>query len=214
MADGRKQQSEKSMAAILLAARQHFSEKGYEGARVDAIAQAAGVNKATLYYHFGDKSILYKKVLLDVIGRVADNIAEEVKKEESLEAKLRRMISIFATTVENNRPFAPMMLREIASGGVHLPKEVMAQMARIFEVLGHILQEGVLNGEFRPMNPFVVHMQIIGGILFFVASEPARRRLTTLFQEAGPETIDTLQDASAQEAAGYLAENLLNGLRK
>jgi TetR/AcrR family transcriptional regulator len=48
---------------ILDAALQEFSAKGISGARVDAIAARAGVNKALLYYYFGSKEDLFREVL-------------------------------------------------------------------------------------------------------------------------------------------------------
>jgi AcrR family transcriptional regulator len=54
--------------AILKAATEIFSEAGYDGARVDEIARRAGVNKASLYYHIGDKKALYTRVLKNVFG--------------------------------------------------------------------------------------------------------------------------------------------------
>src|SRR5437588_9976060 len=54
---------------ILAAALLEFSEKGIAGARVDAIAARAGVNKRMLYYYFGSKDDLYRAVLRN---RLAD----------------------------------------------------------------------------------------------------------------------------------------------
>src|SRR5580704_9747082 len=48
---------------ILQAAENVFAEKGLAGARIDAIARAAHVNKALLYYYFKDKDALYEAVL-------------------------------------------------------------------------------------------------------------------------------------------------------
>ena len=48
---------------ILKAATKEFSEAGFAGARVDEIANRAGVNKATIYYHIGDKQALYAQVV-------------------------------------------------------------------------------------------------------------------------------------------------------
>ena len=45
-----------------------FSREGVAGARTDAIARAAGVNKALLYYYFKDKETLYGAVLDQVFG--------------------------------------------------------------------------------------------------------------------------------------------------
>ena len=55
---------------ILDAASAVFAELGFAGARVDDIAERAGVNKAMLYYHVGDKQALYSAVLLRNFDRV------------------------------------------------------------------------------------------------------------------------------------------------
>src|ERR1035437_2796758 len=50
-------------AAILASAARIFAQSGVDGARMDAIASAAGVNKAMLYYYFKSKDLLYSAVL-------------------------------------------------------------------------------------------------------------------------------------------------------
>jgi TetR/AcrR family transcriptional regulator len=54
---------ERSRARILAAALKEFSAKGFAGARVDAIARRACINKRMLYHYFGDKEELFKAVL-------------------------------------------------------------------------------------------------------------------------------------------------------
>src|SRR3989442_14187529 len=65
---GSRGRPEESRAAILQAAVREFSREGVAGARTDAIARAAGVNKALLYYYFKDKETLYAAVLDQVFG--------------------------------------------------------------------------------------------------------------------------------------------------
>src|SRR6266849_7162843 len=60
---GSRGRPEESRAAILEAAVHEFSREGVAGARTDAIARAAGVNKALIYYYFKDKDTLYGAVL-------------------------------------------------------------------------------------------------------------------------------------------------------
>src|SRR6202167_6722691 len=60
---GSRGQPEESRAAILRAAAREFAEHGIDGARTDAIAGTARVNKALLYYYFKDKETLYGAVL-------------------------------------------------------------------------------------------------------------------------------------------------------
>ena len=65
---GSRGQPEESRAAILQAAAHEFAEHGIAGARTDAIAREAGVNKALLYYYFKDKETLYGAVLDDAFS--------------------------------------------------------------------------------------------------------------------------------------------------
>jgi len=64
--------SESAKEAILNAAEKAFSEKGFDGARVDQIAKEAGVNKALLYYYFKSKkglmNALYERLIAQGIG--------------------------------------------------------------------------------------------------------------------------------------------------
>jgi TetR/AcrR family transcriptional regulator len=54
---------ERSRARILAAALKEFAAKGFAGARVDAIARRASINKRMLYHYFGNKEELFKAVL-------------------------------------------------------------------------------------------------------------------------------------------------------
>src|SRR5271169_1011994 len=60
---GTRNQPEITREAILKAAGAEFAMEGLSGARMDAIARSAGVNKALLYYYFHDKDALYGAVL-------------------------------------------------------------------------------------------------------------------------------------------------------
>src|SRR5438309_10705468 len=60
---GSRGKPEESRSAILRQAVTEFAEHGIAGARTDAIARAAHVNKALLYYYFEDKNALYEAVL-------------------------------------------------------------------------------------------------------------------------------------------------------
>src|ERR1700757_4574040 len=68
---------------ILDAAAREFSAHGLAGARTEAIAAAAGVNKALLYYYFDSKDRLYLAALEDVAGRVRDTTMAVLLKDVS-----------------------------------------------------------------------------------------------------------------------------------
>lgn len=60
---------EATKAKLLEAARREFSAKGIAGARVDAIAERAGVNKQLVYYYFGSKDELFREILRQRLRR-------------------------------------------------------------------------------------------------------------------------------------------------
>src|SRR5450755_5055540 len=80
---GSRGRPEQSRAAILEAAVEEFSWEGVAGARTDAIARAAKVNKALLYYYFKDKEALYGAVLDHVFGGLIACVGEALSKDLS-----------------------------------------------------------------------------------------------------------------------------------
>lgn len=161
---------------ILDAASEVFAEKGFDGARVDELARAAGVNKATLYYQVGDKEALYHAVLERVFRRTADEVEAALQGTDDAEEQLLRIITVFAEATGNMRYASPILLREVASGGRNLPDLAIAQMGRILGALTRVLARGEQQGLFRPVNSFMVHMMIVGSLNLYAANEPIRQR--------------------------------------
>lgn len=72
---------ERTREAIFKAGLAEFSAKGLAGARTDAIARRAGVNKRMLFYCFGSKEGLYRAVLkrkIDEKGRVIETLPDDL----------------------------------------------------------------------------------------------------------------------------------------
>ncbi len=59
----RRNRGQATREAILAAAEASFAEHGFDGARIDSIAEASGYNKALIFRYFGDKLGLYTEVL-------------------------------------------------------------------------------------------------------------------------------------------------------
>jgi TetR/AcrR family transcriptional regulator len=176
MNDVRKEKSDKTAERILTAARKIFAKKGYSGAHVDEIAELAGVNKATIYYQIGDKDTLYANVIHQVLGNTAQNIAEAVAKVDSPEEKLKAYINCIAANVDKNPDLPPIMMREVASGGATLPRVVIEDIASVLTILVGILEEGRKRGMFIETVPFLIHMMIIGTIVFYKKAQPIKEK--------------------------------------
>jgi len=170
----------KTAEKILTAARKVFAEKGYSGAHVDEIAERAGVNKATLYYQIGDKDTLYANVIHQVIGHAAQGIAHAVAKVDHPEEKLKVYINCIAANVDKNPELPSIMMREIAADGAHLPRVVVEDIVAVLIILVGILDEGRKKGIFVEVVPFLIHMMIVGTILFYKKALPIKDRQSWL----------------------------------
>ena len=166
----------KTAEKILTAARAVFAENGYNGAHVDEIAERAGVNKATLYYQIGDKDTLFANVIHQVIGNAAQGIAHAVAKVDHPEEKLKVYINCIAANVDKNPELPSIMMREIAADGAHLPRVVVEDIVAVLTILVGILDEGRKKRIFVEVVPFLIHMMIVGTILFYKKALPIKDR--------------------------------------
>src|SRR6185369_50557 len=72
----RTRDADRSQSTILAAARDEFAEHGLGGARVDRIAERAGLNKRLIYYYFEDKEKLFQAVLEQAYRDIRDHERE------------------------------------------------------------------------------------------------------------------------------------------
>lgn len=194
---------------ILDSAAEVFAEKGFDGARVDELARTAGVNKATLYYQVGDKEALYHAVLERAFRNTADEVETALKGSDDCEEQIRRFVTVFAQTTANTRYAAPILLREIASGGRNLPDIAVKQMGRILGALTTTLENGIQQGIFRPINSFMVHMMIVGSLTIYAANEPIRSRIAA----RNPDIFQPDHFISNTEAGEQIADLVLAAIR-
>jgi TetR/AcrR family transcriptional regulator len=159
---------------ILASARKEFSEKGLNGARVDRIAGASGVNKAMIYYHFGSKEALYRAVLDELLGQLGAFLKRATSESDDLEAFLSEVASYLVTLFESTEDLAPIVLREMAGGGRRI-RELFERMildAGAPAKLRQLLDERVREGSARRLDPEQTFLSFIGMNLFYLLFSP------------------------------------------
>jgi len=178
---GSRGRPEQSRAAILQAAVREFSREGIAGARTDAIARAAHVNKALLYYYFKDKESLYSAVLDEVFGGLSTAVMQVL----SLDLPPREKILAYAGTHFDyiaSHPLYPRitqaeMMRAGRGGSSHLPGIVRQYFSPLARKVGEVLRKGIAAGDFRPVDPFHFFPSMIAMITFYFTSAPVMREL-------------------------------------
>ncbi len=119
--------SEASKENILAAAEEEFSKKGLYGARVDAIAEAAGINKRMLYAYFGTKEDLYSATLTNVYTRLAD-VENELSIEDNPEEAIRQFVDTYFTFFDKNPNFVKLIMWENLNEGKFIEKTGAAML--------------------------------------------------------------------------------------
>ena len=108
----RQERGAETRTAILAAAEHIFADGGLEGARMDAIAAKAGVNKALLYYYFRGKEELYAAILESHLQEFHRRALEILSANGSARSKLLRYMSLHFDFL-SQRPFFPRLIHRL-----------------------------------------------------------------------------------------------------
>jgi len=159
VAERRAREKEQRREAILDAAKEIFSRKGYQGATMEEIAARAELSPATLYLYFDNKSQLYASLNVKMLAFLCQRV-EQVAGQEGLEPleKVRRL----AQAMHDVYTFDPLILtnvlhmqasQELMDLSPELKEQINSMAARALQVMAGIFQQGIDQGLFRPYHP-------------------------------------------------------------
>jgi TetR/AcrR family transcriptional regulator len=176
---GSRGRPEESRAAILQAAVREFSREGVAGARTDAIARAAGVNKALLYYYFKDKETLYGAVLDHVFAGLKESINEALSSHLPPREKLLAYVGAHFDYIASH-PLYPRitqseMMRAARGRAPHLERIVKQYFVPLFGRVAAVIEEGQKAGAFRQVDPMHFVPSMIAVIVFHFINAPVLR---------------------------------------
>jgi len=169
------ERADQTRARILDAAVRQFSENGLAGARTEQIAEAAGVNKALLYYYFTSKEDLYAAAIEAVIGSVrADSFSV-------LEAEIsagERIVHIVLRNFDRSYSY-PAMRSLMQQEMVRLHRGEENSLAPMVEkffrplwlMMDKVIAEGIASGELVSADPAQMRHAALGAnILYFLTA--------------------------------------------
>lgn len=171
------QQDEGTEQRILDAADAVFVRRGTDGARMQEIAEEAGVNKALLHYYYRTKDRLAEAVFRRAAGALLPAIVATMAGEEALETKVERVVEHYLAAL-SRRPYLPgYLISEITHHPGRLPP-LFASIAgdqirkRVLAVLGRQIAERVEAGTLAPIAPEQFLVNIIALCVFPFAARP------------------------------------------
>ena len=172
---GSRGKPEQTRAAILRAAIEEFSKQGISGARTDAIADAARVNKALLYYYYKDKETLYGAALDQVFSQLSSGMLEILARDLPPREKIRTYVGAYFDFIASHADYRGLVQREMmrsGHGSPHLQRMAKRYFQPLFMKLGEVIRAGISGGEFRPVDPLHFVPSIIALVVFYFTSAP------------------------------------------
>jgi TetR/AcrR family transcriptional regulator len=173
-ADQYPEQSEAAEERILKAATKIFREKGREGARMQEIADAAGINKALLHYYFRSKDQLFERVFQESARLFFFRLNEILQSERDIFQKITQLCDAYISlSVEN--PFIPVFIigEMNRTQDIFISNMFTATQSRPdFSFFRQQLHEAASSGLLTPLAPHQLIMNILGLCVFPVISKP------------------------------------------
>jgi AcrR family transcriptional regulator len=172
-AEPRQRDADRSRLTLLAAARDEFAEHGLGGARVDRIAERAGLDKRLIYHYFESKDSLFLAVLEDTYRNI--RLAEQRLHLVDLPpAEAVRRLTEFTWNYYLEHPeFLTLLNSENLHRGRHLEQSKRARELNspLIQTLADILERGRAEGVFRGgIDPMQLYISIAGLSYFYLSN--------------------------------------------
>ena len=159
---------EEARQRIGAVAAELFAERGYGGASMQTIADAAGVNKAMLYYYYASKRDLYSSIIesgLQALSGVLDGIgAGAGTAREKVAQFAERSYSLF----DSQRAVVRILYRELMGLGENIALPAREHVLGDLAKLEAVIEAGIRQGEFRPVDPGLAARSLLGMLHIFI----------------------------------------------
>jgi AcrR family transcriptional regulator len=205
-ANGNARDPERTRAVILAAATAEITAKGLGGARVDEIAERAGVNKRMIYHYFGDKEGLYLAVLEAAYAEIrSEEIKLDLGSRDPIEGM--RELLLFTWNYYRNHPeFLSLLATENLHKAAYLKrsKKIRELHSPLVGMIDDLLQRGAKQKMFRRnVDPVELYISIAALGFFYMSN---RYTLSTIFGRdlTAPENIKARGRHLVDVVLGYL----------
>jgi len=175
---------------ILEAAKRIFQKKGMYGARMQEIADEAGINKAMLHYYFRSKDKLFDAVFQDAAKNFFSKIRELFSVEKPLLEKIEYFVENYVELLLLNAYIPAFIITEVHQNpgrikNIFLQSGVNAEMA-----FANDIKSAISLGIINPIDPSQLIINIIGLCVFPIAAKPIITTLLNLSDEDYLKFID------------------------
>jgi TetR/AcrR family transcriptional regulator len=157
---------------ILSASRKVFQSRGMAGARMQDIADEAGINKALLHYYFSNKEKLFEVIFNDAFSQFFPKIINAIDADISLDEKIRYFCREYIDLMLQN-PFLPLfVLYELNNQPERFAKKMWNNRQSPFQLFVLQVEKEIKNKNIRPVNPANLFMNMLSMLIFPFVAKP------------------------------------------
>lgn len=195
--------------SLLQSAIRLLSERGIGHVSLNDVARDAKLNPALVKYYFGSKEHLFQAVIEQIVGEWRTEILAAVPERASAEETLRQRARATMYFLRRYPYLTRLIIHQIMTVKSREAKFFIENFARVnFEEQRQILQRGIDDGSFRPVDPkfFFINYMTIGDLYF-----TARPMLERIFGQK--DTDGELFEAFADHTIDMLLQGIVTGKR-
>ncbi|MCY1720988.1 TetR/AcrR family transcriptional regulator [Prolixibacteraceae bacterium Z1-6] len=189
---------------ILKAAKTIFIRKGMEGARMQEIADEAGINKALLHYYFRSKQKLFEAIFVNLLTQIFPNITTLLLSDKPIEEKIGLFIEKYIDMLLQNPYLPAFVLKEINRDSDFFEKTFSNRKIDL-NLIFNMLEKEMEAGNIRKMNPRDIMANLLAMCIFPFAAKPMLKLL--LFGENHQQ-----YDQFLEERKSTIKEFVLNSI--
>jgi len=191
---------------IFNAARIIFQKKGFAGARMQEIADEAGINKAMLHYCFKSKELLFQAVFMNAFSQLAPQINAIFQSNDSVFDKIRKFTDSYITIVMLN-PYLPQFVIQEMNNNPEFVMTFLKNESRPNPTLMIAqIEKEIADGIIKPINPKHLLMNMISMTVFPFAAQMMIKGILQL--------SDTEFNTMMEERKTSIAEQIINSIKR
>ena len=168
---------------ILEAAKQVFMEKGIDGARMQDIADKAGINKALLHYYFRSKEKLFEMIFMEEARKFMPKVTSIMISELTLFEKIEKFVGEYIDTLLQNPLLPIFILNEINRNPKDAIKKIFGNQRPPIDKVDELITKLVKKGEIKPIKGYELMVNMVSLCIFPFLARPMVQWVTKTTEE-------------------------------
>lgn len=186
---------------IFEAARNTFQRKGFAGARMQEIADEAGINKAMLHYFFRNKEQLFQAVFMNAFRQIVPQINTIFNSDASVFDKIRRFTDEYISFLIKNPYLPSFIIQEMNQNPDFVKKIMVSDMAPNPSSFLKQIESEIQLGIIKPINPKQLMIHIFSMSVFPFAAQMMVKGIIKISDE---EFIQLMEERKSLIAADLI----------